>query len=85
MGSFILSRVVPIGDEWMLSGSRRVSAGRSRRGLSLRRALIALRSARQVFRNPEKLELGRELQRQEHKRFVDFFGADSSWLPGQRD
>lgn len=81
-GSFVLTRIVPLGDEWMLSGSSSLYPAEHRDEMYRVAASAAQQSPRLVFRNPEKLALGWELQRKERGYFVDFFGSDLVVLPG---
>jgi hypothetical protein len=74
--SFLIARLVPVGDEWMLSGPSSV-LGPAERDVAYRSALSrALRTPEAVFRNPEKLALAWEQQRTDRERFIRFFGAD---------
>jgi len=82
-GSFVITRLVPIGDEWLISGATNVlpaSSGAEARGVALQ---IATRYPRLVFRNPDRLARGWELQREQRRHFVDFFGSDLVVLPGR--
>ena len=82
-GTFLIGRLVPVGDEWMMSGvssvlpaERRAEAYRLATDLGARRPEL-------VFRNPEKLAQAWELQRKERGHFIAFFGADQVVLPGR--
>jgi hypothetical protein len=82
--SFIIARLVAVGDEWMLSGPSQVLRA-SERDFAYRLALdIAMRTPGAVFRNPEKLTLAWEQQRIDRERFVAFFGADLVVVPGEQ-
>jgi hypothetical protein len=79
-GKYVLSRVVPARDAWMLSGRQilfKADEGREARGCA---AGIALRIPRMVFRNQERLDQGREMDRKAHERFVERFGGP--WVVG---
>ncbi len=80
--SFVITRLVPVGQEWLFSGSQTVLPSSARRETARLAAELSLRCPALVFRNPEKLERGWELQRQDRARFVEFFGADLVVLPG---
>jgi hypothetical protein len=83
-GSFLIARLVPVGDEWMLSGPTSVLPP-AERDVAYRLALtMALRTPQAVFRNPEKLALTWERQRAERERFIRFFGADLVVVPGDQ-
>jgi hypothetical protein len=80
--SFLLTRVVAVGDEWMFSGPTTVMRPADRK-LAVQVALeLALRSPELVFRNPERLARAWELQRLERQRFIAFFGSDLVVVPG---
>jgi hypothetical protein len=80
--SFLIARLVPIGDEWLLSGYLRTLPA-SARAEAHRLALdLSLHHPSLVFRNPEKLEQGWRLQREERHAFVEFFGSDLVVLSG---
>jgi hypothetical protein len=81
-GSFIVTRLVPIGDEWLLSGMSSLMPARDRVHAYRVAADVAASRPALVFRNPEKLAQGWELQRQDRQQFVDFFGSDLVVLPG---
>ena len=82
-GGFFHGRIVPLGDAWMLSGSTAVYQ-RSERDKIYRLALqVAAASPSMVFRNPEKLKRAWELQEQDRREFIQFFGSDLVIL--QRD
>ncbi|MCC6314391.1 MAG: hypothetical protein IT337_10305 [Thermomicrobiales bacterium] len=74
--AFLVGRVVPVGDEWMLSGVSRILEPGERDEAEALADGIALDYPQRVFRNPAKLEQGWELQRDERRRFIAFFGSD---------
>ena len=82
--SFIIARLVAVGDEWMLSGP--VSLLRAaEHDIAYRLAMdMALRTPEAVFRNPEKLALAWKQQRADRDRFIRFFGADLVVVPGDQ-
>ena len=82
VGSYMIGRLVPVGDEWLISGATSVLAATRRAEAYSAAANIAARMPSLVFRNPAKVERGWELQREEHRQFIDFFGADLIVLPG---
>jgi hypothetical protein len=81
-GDFMVARLVPVGDEWLLSGAQRLFRGSDRKELLRTAAQVSLKHPELVFRNPEKLKRGWELQRWERERFIEFFGADLVVLRG---
>ncbi len=78
VGSYMIGRLVPVADEWLISGATSVLAASRRAEAYSTAANIAARMPSLVFRNPAKVEQGWELQREERRQFIDFFGADSS-------
>lgn len=82
-GSFLITRLVPIEDEWLLSGVSRIFPASFRNDVYRATAELAAQNPTLVFRNPEKLEQGWELQRKDRRSFVDFFGTDLVVLPGR--
>ena len=81
-GSFLIARLVPIADEWLLSGSSWILPAASRAEAIRIATDLAMRRPALVFRNPEKLEQAWELQREERGIFISFFGSDLVVLPG---
>jgi hypothetical protein len=82
--SFIIARLVAVGDEWMLSGPVQVLRA-SERDFAYQLALdMSLRTPEAVFRNPDKMALAWEHQRADRARFVEFFGADLLVVPGEQ-
>jgi hypothetical protein len=80
--SFLITRLVPIGPEWLISGATSVLPAGHRERIHRIAADVALRQPALMFRNPDKLAQGWELQREERDRFVRFFGADLIVLSG---
>jgi hypothetical protein len=81
-GSFVLTRLVPVGDEWLFSGGQSLYPSSARPQIARVAAELAMERPALVFRNPEKLKRGWEIQRNYHEWFVEFFGADLVILPG---
>ncbi|MGH8900467.1 MAG: hypothetical protein ACRDYA_01990 [Egibacteraceae bacterium] len=81
-GSFVVTRLVPVGDEWLFSGSQRVLPASARREIARLAAEFSTQRPALVFRNPEKLRGGWEIHRKYRARFIEFFGADLVVLPG---
>jgi len=78
----VITRLVPVGPEWLLSGSQSILPSSARHEVARVAAQLASERPALVFRNPEKLRRGWELQRQDRARFIEFFGADLVVLPG---
>lgn len=82
--SYLIARIVAVGDEWMLSGPTSVLKP-SERAFAYQLALdMALRTPEAVFRNPEKLELAWQQQLAERERFIRFFGTDQVVISGDQ-
>ena len=81
-GCFMIARIVPIGVGWMLSGAQRTLAASERAAMLRVAAQLATEHPRLVFRNPEKVALGWELQRKQRALFIEFFGSDLVVVPG---
>ncbi len=80
--SFLITRLVPLGEEWMLSGPTSVLRP-AERDVAYRLAFeMSLRTPEAVYRNPEKLAKAWEIQRTDRQRFIGFFGADLVVVPG---
>ncbi|SBT41016.1 hypothetical protein [Micromonospora narathiwatensis] len=82
--SFLLARLVAVGEEWMISGPMNVWRAQER-DVAYEMALeMSLRAPEAVYRNPEKLAQAWELQRQDRDRFVRFFGSDLVVVAGDQ-
>ncbi|MDP8923283.1 MAG: hypothetical protein M3O34_10470 [Chloroflexota bacterium] len=81
-GSFLITRIVPVADEWLLSGISSVLPAADHQYAYQAAAKLATQHPALVFRNPEKLARGWELQAEERRHFVSFFGSDLVVLPG---
>jgi len=82
--SFIIARLIAVGDEWMLSGPTNVLRA-AERDVAYQLALdMSLRTPEAVFRNPEKLARAWEHQRTDRERFIRFFDADLVVVPGEQ-
>lgn len=81
--SYVVTRLVPVGDEWLISGATSVFPARYRAELHRAAAEQAMRSPQLGFRNSDKLARAWELQRADRDRFVRFFGSDLVVLRGE--
>jgi hypothetical protein len=81
-GMFLIARLVPIGEEWLLSGASTVLPAANRGEAYRLAAELAATHPALVFRNPERLAQGRERQREERRHFIAFFGSDLVVLSG---
>jgi len=81
--SFVITKLVPVGDEWLISGATSAFPARYSADLHRVAAEQAMSSPELGFRNPDKLARAWELQRLDRDRFVRFFGSDLVVLRGQ--
>ena len=81
-GSFTITRLIPIGDEWLVSGITACFGKPQRERMCRIAAEFAWQQPELVFRNPDKLARAWEMQRAEHDRFIRFFGADFVVIAG---
>jgi uncharacterized protein YecA (UPF0149 family) len=82
-GSFLITRAVPVEDEWVLSGYSRLWPASDRLGAYRLAAQLATLRPALSFRNPQKLEQAWELQRADRDQFLAFFGSDMVIIPGR--
>lgn len=80
--TFVIGRIVPIQDEWLLSGVSSVLTAEQRDDAYQAAGRLSLSRPALAFRNPEKLRQGWELQREDRRYFVEYFGADLVIVPG---
>jgi hypothetical protein len=80
--SFLITRLVPVGEEWMLSGPSSVFRPSDEAVVCQVALELALQAPELMYRNPEKLAQAWEIQREDRDRFVRFFGSDLVVLPG---
>lgn len=83
-GGFLYARLVPIRPvpgAWLVSGS--MSAYRKSDAAHLAQVALELATKQPelVYRNPEKIEQGWTLMREDRAAFVEFFGGDELILP----
>ena len=80
--SFVVTRLVPVGDEWLISGTVGTFPARRRDAVYRFAAQAAMNDPELAFRNPARLARAWELQRADRERFVRFFGSDLVVMPG---
>lgn len=81
-GSFVIGRLVPLGDIWLVSGVLHHCGEGARELLYKTAADIAQAHPELAFRNEDRLQRAWELQQKDRDRFIRFFGADMVVLPG---
>jgi hypothetical protein len=80
-GSFVALKLVPVLDEWLVSGVMvpfGADLAENVHGFAARRAMD---HPEVTFRNPEHLETAWKVQREDRDAFVEFFGSDVVILP----
>ncbi|WP_432976514.1 hypothetical protein [Dactylosporangium sp. CA-233914] len=75
-GSFISTRIVPVNDEWLISGPVRTFPAIARDDVLHVAAQVAASSPDLVFHNPDKVAAGWRQQRDQYAGFVRHFGKD---------
>jgi hypothetical protein len=75
-GMFVVGRLVPLADDWLVSGHLSVFPATERDRLLETAAELAMSHPRAVFRNPAKLAEARSQLAEQQKIFMDLFGAD---------
>jgi hypothetical protein len=80
--SFVATRLVPVGDEWLISGTVGTFPARRRDAVYRVAAQEAVNNPELTFRNPANLARAWELQRADRERFVRFFGSDLVVMAG---
>jgi hypothetical protein len=78
----IVGRLVPAGDDWLVSGHLATFPASARDQMLAVAAEQAMRNPEAVFRNPAKLAEARRVLAEHHKAFVELFGADLIVVPG---
>jgi hypothetical protein len=80
--TILWARVVPIGEDWLLSGALNAVPFEARREMCRAAAEMANTCPAAVFRNPDKITLGWELHHRLRGHFIEFFGADLAVVTG---
>ncbi|WP_432829147.1 hypothetical protein [Dactylosporangium sp. CA-092794] len=75
-GSFISARVVPVNDEWLISGPVQTFPATARAEILHAAAQVAASCPELVFHNPDKVTAGWQQQRDQRAAFVRHFGTD---------
>jgi hypothetical protein len=81
-GSFLVARLVPIDDEWLISGAHTVMPWISASVAYRLAAELAVGNPALVFRNPANLTRAWKMQEDDRSHFIDHFGADLVILAG---
>jgi hypothetical protein len=81
-GMIVVGRLVPVGDDWMVSGHMTALPPASRTKVLALVAEQAFLHPEAVFRNPAKLAEARQIAAEHHAAFVELFGSDLIVVPG---
>jgi hypothetical protein len=84
VGSFLITRIVPVAADWLFSGESRSFPASSRRAVHRLAARLAVEFPALLFRNPDVLAQAWEQQAVDRRRFVDYFRSDMVVLPGRK-
>ena len=76
-GSYVLTRVLPVGDSWILSGIQGLLGRRDNMIVGTLLAGLIENDPTGAYRNPAKRERALEINRAYHDVFLGLFGADS--------
>ena len=82
--SFLIARLVPLGEEWMLSGVCSPVPAASKNAVYAKAREMVMQAPALVFRNPTNRERAIEMQREEKRDFMAFFGSDMIALPSKQ-
>lgn len=83
-GSFLITRLVPVGQDWLFSGESECFPASSRRQVLQAAAQLAVEFPALLFRNPDVLANAWEQQAADRRRFMDYFRSDMVVLPGRK-
>jgi hypothetical protein len=84
VGSFLITRIVPLAADWLFSGESQSFPASSRRALLRMAAQLAIEFPAFLFRNPDVLAQAWEQQAADRRRFMDYFRSDMVVLPGRK-
>ncbi|MDA0564365.1 hypothetical protein LG943_08500 [Streptomonospora sp. S1-112] len=83
VGEFLMTRLVPVGEDWMISGEPVAFAAEDAADVYVIAEELAWEHPEQVFRNPEKLAEGWRLQAEHRDSFIELFGSDEIVVPAE--
>ncbi|MGI5287725.1 hypothetical protein ACQEVF_30915 [Nonomuraea polychroma] len=75
-GMFLICRLVPLGEDWLVSANISLFPADSRDQLLTQAADIGLRNPKLVFRNPDKLATARRMLTEQREVFLELYGAE---------
>jgi hypothetical protein len=80
-GSFLITRAVPVIDEWLISGASQLHPASAREEVLFAAARLAVERPELAFANPRLRERGWQIQAAQYEAFVRHFGADEITVP----
>lgn len=83
-GMFVIGRIVPVRpttDAWLVSGHLALYRRSAGPELATAAAQLLVTNPELLWRNPEKVRQGWEMQAEQRASFIDFFGSDLVVLP----
>ncbi|MEO3888459.1 hypothetical protein [Nonomuraea sp. B5E05] len=83
-GMFLICRLVPLGEDWLVSAHISLFPAEARAQLLPQAAEVALRNPKLVFRNPEKLATARRMLAEQREVFIELHGAEYIVVPGDQ-
>lgn len=75
-GMSLICRLVPIGEDWLVSANISLFPADARNQLLTQAAEFGLRNPKLVFRNPDKLATARRILAEQRAVFIDLYGAE---------
>ncbi|WP_141576275.1 hypothetical protein [Actinomadura sp. WMMA1423] len=81
-GTIVIGGIVPVGAEWMISGTPMAFAAEQADDVLAGLPEIVMRYPARAFRNPEILARARELQDEQRRAFIDLYGDDLTVVSG---
>ncbi|MEV0622329.1 hypothetical protein AB0I81_54060 [Nonomuraea sp. NPDC050404] len=82
-GMFLICRLVPIGEDWLVSANISLFPADARDQLLTQAAEFGLRNPKLVFRNPDKLATARRMVAEQREVFRELYGAEYIVVRGE--
>ncbi|TYB69322.1 hypothetical protein FXF51_08865 [Nonomuraea sp. PA05] len=82
-GMFLICRLVPLGEDWLVSANISLYPADARAELLTQAAELGLRNPKLVFRNPDKLATARRILTEQRDVFIDLYGAEYIVVQGE--
>jgi hypothetical protein len=82
-GMFLICRLVPLGEDWLVSANISLFPADSRDQLLTQAAEVGLHNPKLVFRNPDKLATARRILAEQREVFLELYGAEYIVVPAE--